>query len=967
MGGIMKPSISTLGFVLVFTMSALSVSSQLGQQLDRRVLLDSRADMATDGKYLYAVAVPQHLIVRTLVAGPRTWEALPVSGAFGEISGLAGAPGALFVVDSKGSRLAKIDTSSGDVSRFSVVFSDLSLKQPEGVAAAGGEVFVADSGQGEILRIRNGTNLPRFLSAWMEPRPGLRLFLSGNEDSLLVGRTDGSLLLAESVQIADKTSPQVLQRASFAAVSPNKTSSIYQRVLGEDDMRAGRPISGSLYKGLVYLVDATERGVSVFERSTRRSLHIDDPIQPILGAARILATDRTLFVLTFEGTLREFERPVPAEIVSERADVPQLIPRLYSYLRERHLLATRRVQVVGSLDDTLRRSKLLGGSIVKADVHALVCDLNPRTCPSSSGVAVVVPELEWLNLPDWDASSYVDQRRVMLSGERSLADELDRRIVSPEFSAWKNIDKIRELNLGTIPAQRSLADVRTGTFYLPTELIRYLVPVPRSDANFDFGLLSTLPKIILGLRLRSLEPVSSSGVGAGQPPTNEWVPLAEAHDKMLATIKATKLSIQRGENSPAPKIGIAELGNKGFIDRTSPDFGPDVFIDDQMSAGSTATVTVGMPASSVGPASQPPPTAVGKAWRAFLEDTDHGTAVASLIGATKFKFDKSGLAVGVPLMALHKDEPDLDKDIANAFLQSGVRIFNLSFTYKPGEQPTLRQAIINYPQALFVVAAGNSWTNNEDEGKICEGNLVIYPACDGDKPNVIVVTATDLPGAHLVAAQTNGQNIDPGVNWHPMYVHLAAPGDGFYASGYQGGYVPVRGSSFAAPLVTAVAAALYAEGVTNPVLIKQRLIATADRVPTLTRYIQGGLLNAERALAWPTKGVVTEGGNPPRPIGLQPSNSVTIPAQNGTSETVPASYIRRVTRVGAKVRVVYAMPSQPNLARVDVPELLRVVEISPGNWPIKYREFDKKTFQEIGPKKELNLGAVNDYVGPILP
>ena len=76
--------------------------------------------------------------------------------------------------------------------------------------------------------------------------------------------------------------------------------------------------------------------------------------------------------------------------------------------------------------------------------------------------------------------------------------------------------------------------------------------------------------------------------------------------------------------------------------------------------------------------------------------------------------------------------------------------------------------------------------------------------------------------------------------------------------------------------------------------------------------------------------------------------------------------IRRVLRVGNKVHVVYAVTSRPRSAQLGaVPDVLQVLDVKPGDWKLNYRDVDPESGVDIGPPKQLNLGRVEDYVGPI--
>jgi subtilisin family serine protease len=150
-----------------------------------------------------------------------------------------------------------------------------------------------------------------------------------------------------------------------------------------------------------------------------------------------------------------------------------------------------------------------------------------------------------------------------------------------------------------------------------------------------------------------------------------------------------------------------------------------------------------------------------------------------------------------------------------------------------------------------VVAAGNNATTGSD-GEVCEA-FRAYPVCLGERKNMLVVTATNKDRTALLPPLVEGGVLrKKGANWNAEVVHVAAPGEGYYVPGANGDYVPARGSSFAAPLVSATAALLYAQGVQRPSLIKQRILATADPVAGLENLVKAGVLNVRRALLHPS-------------------------------------------------------------------------------------------------------------------
>jgi subtilisin family serine protease len=285
---------------------------------------------------------------------------------------------------------------------------------------------------------------------------------------------------------------------------------------------------------------------------------------------------------------------------------------------------------------------------------------------------------------------------------------------------------------------------------------------------------------------------------------------------------------------------------------------------------------------------------------------DHGTMVASIIAGRQTLFKTTGLAPTAMLFALPSAEPAIGEAIRKAFLDHHVRIFNISAHYGRNQSPpqTLDLSIRNYVQALFVVAAGNDWDNTND-GQVCV-SFQVYPGCWADRRNVLVVTATDASGnGRLLPAQLPDGRTIAGANWHPTQVHVAAPGEGFYAAAAGGAYAPARGSSFATPMVTATAAMLFAQGVTDPWLIKQRIIATADVLPGLAGKVLGGRLNVARAVSLPNVGILVAGGNR-RLVRPLPGATITVrDGWGGPNRAINVERIRRLERRSGAYRVVF--------------------------------------------------------------
>src|SRR5262249_8827341 len=122
-----------------------------------------------------------------------------------------------------------------------------------------------------------------------------------------------------------------------------------------------------------------------------------------------------------------------------------------------------------------------------------------------------------------------------------------------------------------------------------------------------------------------------------------------------------------------------------------------------------------------------------------------------------------------------------------------------------------------------------------------DGNVKFYPA-SYRLDNVVSVMATDgtdkpiAPGGLL------------GTNAGCDSVHIAAPGIGIVTLGRLSGYPLEKGTSFAAPFVTATAALINSmhQGAMAPVAVRQKIMDSATRA--CLKNVSKGRLNMHNAL-----------------------------------------------------------------------------------------------------------------------
>jgi subtilisin family serine protease len=237
----------------------------------------------------------------------------------------------------------------------------------------------------------------------------------------------------------------------------------------------------------------------------------------------------------------------------------------------------------------------------------------------------------------------------------------------------------------------------------------------------------------------------------------------------------------------------------------------------------------------------------------------HGTHVAGTIGARgNDGFGVAGVSwdVGLmPLRALDSTGSGTIADVASAFIyagEMGADIVNASLG-GPGYSNTLRAAIERAPGTLFVVAAGNSSSDNDTAPN--------YP-CSYGSSNLICVAATGETGKLAWFSNYGASTVD-----------LAAPGEAILSAKPGGGFTTSSGTSMATPHVSGVAALLLANRPSATVAdATAALLGAVDPAASLGgKTVTGGRLNAWRALD------PAAGNESPQPSPV-PSPGYTLPS-----------------------------------------------------------------------------------------
>ncbi len=278
-----------------------------------------------------------------------------------------------------------------------------------------------------------------------------------------------------------------------------------------------------------------------------------------------------------------------------------------------------------------------------------------------------------------------------------------------------------------------------------------------------------------------------------------------------------------------------------------------------------------------------------------VDNLGHGTHVTGTIVALNGNgVGVSGVAPGAKTMELQVFADD-DGDgsaagtgqwdwVIDAFDRagaSGARVVNASLGGVDSSGTTtladlLADTVSQYPNTLYVVAAGNDNTNIDPAG-------TLYLPCETPAPNVLCV------GASTASDTRAGFS-----NYGATAVDVFAPGTTIESTTFDGDYGYKQGTSMASPNTAGVAALLFAK---NPALTgaqaRQRLIDTVDPLPGLPS-VAGGRVNAEHALA-----VSDSAPTPPAPAPTPPA---TTPPTAAAPVTPTDTVAARVTAIRTAVR-----------------------------------------------------------------
>ncbi len=278
------------------------------------------------------------------------------------------------------------------------------------------------------------------------------------------------------------------------------------------------------------------------------------------------------------------------------------------------------------------------------------------------------------------------------------------------------------------------------------------------------------------------------------------------------------------------------------------------------------------------------------------DNNGHGSHVTGIIAAQSDNAAGiSGVAPDtrvVALRALDASGSGYLSDIADAFDYAGdlgIVAVNASLG-ADGDSPILNAVIASHPGTLYVVAAGNGgWDGFGDNN-----DFTPVTPCNAPSANVLCVGATDSRDQPTVFSNYGRTTVDlfaPGNDVESAWMGAGAP------------YVPLSGTSMAAPHVTGVLALLRAANPSaSASALRAATLASVDPLAALTaKSVSGGRLNAAAALAAP---LVTTPVAAPAPQLPAPA-----PPAPATRRAARLTLLRAATRATghAKPKVTYSV------------------------------------------------------------
>jgi subtilisin family serine protease len=824
-------------------------------------------------------------------------------------TGLAAFDGVVYL--SEASRHRVLFRNEGDP-KFHLFTDNGQLVAPAGLAVDEKYVYVADPIAHNVFQIGKSS---RSVVALLPPDAGVSptdvLYvpvynfdnqkLSSHPSLLVLNKDERNLL---RINLATTSQRPVLPWGDRTFDDPVAISSVERNVLVVDrgartvfeatnaeswsDVRRISPSSNSTATGyffpelsgptdaealgdVIYMIDGHKlfaflRGVNRLVPLTFRSEPLVDPQQVVVSPNRnaLLIADTTPNGVTSWPLLL----PVAVE-VEAGGDISTPLSALYDYLWKQGVLPTVSIELpykgprgefCQNLACVIERARNLQAK-TNLQIEQTLCSINPSVCRKDRITRLRIGET--LLIPDVPFESYLSVGNKSADGKSSVGALLDQLIPDPTLRASIDERFVKALNPMTVESLNTVPK-KGLTLTLPSQRTRYYAAVRKDEVLSPNSQLANLIRTWPALSMRLYGAYALQGALTQQASPAPSQPDAPTPASQQAAPTPAAQQVTPALSQPDMKLHTQEeLDNAYKSVLSTIDFNSDQ-LKRYLLANDVPILIVETSADCQHPAffnkddhafddpnCTTPESAADSVVVDWSETTKrHGTCVASIIGARAELYGPS-LASGSKLRLSWSGTPsttnliEIYQDFREYFV---VNISSVLPVVGGGDNENawttlLKSGIAKY--ALFVAAAGN-------ENGLLESKKD-YPAFLAETfPNVISVGALDKGGTFVWEDSSKQQGSNTG-----SAVELLAPGEAVPCATEvidgKAVYSIAPGTSFAAPLVSAVAALLLDKKLSPPE-VKARLLATAVPLEKersgqpLSRF---GRLSVERALLDP--------------------------------------------------------------------------------------------------------------------
>ena len=338
-----------------------------------------------------------------------------------------------------------------------------------------------------------------------------------------------------------------------------------------------------------------------------------------------------------------------------------------------------------------------------------------------------------------------------------------------------------DYGIGHAPARREGRSRPVRILTTPNGQPEWIVVGPQGDADAVRAAIESVRGRVL--RVHALDALGQTSTVAILPTQYSRARIDEALSRMApSSVLAVQHAYYFAQSASSPRIYAPDLIGDTAPGRCRVSSSVRIgMIDGPVNTDHPALRGVNVTYETLVPTGQVP-------------SQNHGTAVATLLVGQDNTGALAGFAQGAQLYAVSvfstRDENDMASveritQAIDRLVSNGVRLINLSLAGPPNEALGVAIRAAASRGAILIAASGNE-----------RRPVVAWPAA---APEVIAVTAVDAARRRFRLANTGPE------------LEFAAPGVDIYAASESGGGY-VSGTSFATPIVTALAAREMAAG-----------------------------------------------------------------------------------------------------------------------------------------------------------